>query len=182
MKKRVVSAIIMIILLVVALPLGVYTSVHPMRETAERQMASDTAGFSTIAAVDSRADAGENINKIAEKYRESDASLPELIADLESAVALARNTPQMDAAMLSEANSGLDLPANELVNKLKTVSDVSIADLNTVTGQIVEMESQQHKIDRSSYNEAAAEYNARLEQFPVSVISRFVFLEPLGLF
>lgn len=182
MKKRPVAIIIMAVLLVIAVPLGAYTSLSPMRDKAADEIYYDEAGFSIYEAVNSRADAAENINKIAEKYSAGDSSFNTLIDDLDRAVSHVRITWAEDVSELAQANSELDLPANELVNKMKASSAVSTADVSTVDGQITEMESQQYKIDRGSYNGAATEYNSRLRQFPVSLLSRLGLLEQMELF
>ena len=47
---------------------------------------------------------------------------------------------------------------------------------------MAQMESEQDKINRSSYNEDAREFNARLEKFPVNLLRGVAGVEPLATF
>ena len=51
-----------------------------------------------------------------------------------------------------------------------------------VRAQLAQLESEQDKISRSSYNEDARNFNARLEKFPANLLRHVAGVEPLATF
>lgn len=178
-KKNLIAAMAMIILIVASIPLGIVRSVQPIRSDAENEYYYDDTGFAIYEGIDARVAACNNLLKVAEKYKADYPELRSYIDELEHATKKADNSYNLKDR--APANKQLDAPAQALANALKTV-ELSEADAKYPDTLIAEIQSQQDKISRSSYNEKAAEYNEVLRNFPVSLLARLGVLKDLPLF
>ena len=82
---------------------------------------------------------------------------------------------------LAEANQMMGQAAQALYEELKN-TQLSETDQKYPDQLIAQMESEQDKINRSSYNEDAREFNARLEKFPVNLLRGVAGVAPLATF
>ena len=102
------------------------------------------------------------------------------VGDLEYAVEYSQNCWDGDEG-LAEANQMMGQAAQALYEELKN-TQLSETDQKYPDQLIAQMESEQDKINRSSYNEDAREFNARLEKFPVNLLRGVAGVEPLATF
>ena len=99
---------------------------------------------------------------VAERYTDDNPALTGLVGDLEYAVEYSQNCWDGDEGM-AEANQMMGQAAQALYEELKN-TQLSETDQKYPDQLIAQMESEQDKINRSSYNEDAREFNARLEK------------------
>ena len=152
MKKRsFIGACVMLVAIVVALPLGVHTSLTKLREEAESSYYYDKTGFAIYQGMEEREATANNLITVAKRYTQTNPALAPLIEELDYAV-------------------------REELKK----TELSESDQKYPDQLIAQMESEQDKINRSSYNEDAREFNARLDKFPVKLLLPFAGVQPLG--
>ena len=161
-KKNAIGACVLAAAIVLAVPLGVHTSLTKLREDAENTYYYDNAGYAIYEGVEERQATANNLITVAERYTSENPALTELIGDLEYTVRLAQNSYD-DFAEEAQANQMMTDAAQALYDELK----------NTQL-------SEQDKINRSSYNDEAREFNARLGKFPVNLLLPLVGVEPLA--
>lgn len=181
MKKRLIAVIVMIALILVALPIGVYSSLEPKRAKADGHYYYDDSGFAIYQGINEREEAARNLIKIAEKYKEDNHELIEIIDDLDTATSKSENTFSNDRGKQAEVNKELGRYAEELADALEKI-DLDERDEKYPKKLIAEMESQQKKIEHSSYNEMAREFNDMMDSFPTNIIGGVVGIKPLELF
>lgn len=178
MKKRnVIGACVMAAAIAAALPLGAHTSLTELREDAENSYYYDNTGYAIYEGIDNREAAASNLMTLAKKYTETNSSLTGLVDELDYAVRLSENSYD-DMEEESLANRAMGDAAQALYEELKN-TELSEADQKYPDQLIAQMESEQDKINRSSYNEDAREFNARLGKFPVNLLLPVAGVEPL---
>ena len=167
-KKNAIGACVLAAAIVLAVPLGVHTSLTKLREDAENTYYYDNAGYAIYEGVEERQATANNLITVAERYTSENPALTELIGDLEYTVRLAQNSYD-DFAEEAQANQMMTDAAQALYDELK----------NT---QLSEEDAKypEDKINRSSYNDEAREFNARLGKFPVNLLLPLVGVEPLA--
>ena len=165
---------------VLSVPLGVHTSLTSLREEANSSYYYDKTGFAIWEGVENREAAASNMITVAERYTDDNPALTGLVGDLEYAVEYSQNCWDGDEG-LAEANQMMGQAAQALYEELKN-TQLSETDQKYPDQLIAQMESEQDKINRSSYNEDAREFNARLEKFPVNLLRGVAGVEPLATF
>ncbi len=181
MKKRnLVGICVMVVLILLAIPLGVHHSLSALREEAELTYYYDKTGYAIYEGIETREGAANNLITVARRYKEANPQLSEKIDDLEYAVRLSQNSYD-DFAEEAEANLLMGQAAQALYEELKN-TELSQEDAKYPDELIAQMESEQDKIQRSSYNEDAREFNARLEKFPVNFLRYVADVKPLATF
>lgn len=182
MKKKTtaVGALVMTGLLLVSLPLGVNRSLGKLREDAKLQYYGDQTGYAIYQGVDEREAAAKNMITVARRYTDQNPALTEAVDELEYQVKVSENTYD-DFSAEAEANRKMGEAAQALYEQLEQ-TELSEKDAKYPRELIAQMDAEQDKIDRSSYNDAAREFNARLEKFPVDLLRHVAFVEPLDLF
>lgn len=179
MKKRsFIGACVMLVAIVVALPLGVHTSLTKLREEAGSSYYYDKTGFAIYQGVEEREATANNLITVAKRYTQTNPTLAPLIEELDYAVRLTQNSYD-DFAEEASANQQMGKAAQALYEELKK-TELSESDQKYPDQLIAQMESEQDKINRSSYNEDAREFNARLDRFPVKLLLPFAGVQPLG--
>ena len=118
---------------------------------------------------------------MARRYTETNPALTDLIDDMDYAVRLSQNSYGSNFAEEAEANQMMGQAAQALYEELKK-TQLSAEDAKYPDQLIAQMESEQDKINRSSYNEDAREFNTRLEKFPVNLLRGIAGVEPLATF
>ena len=179
-KSSVIGACVLAATLVLTVPLGVHTSLTALRDEANSSYYYDQTGFAIYEGIENREAAASNMITVAERYTDENPALTSLIGDLDYAVDYSQNCWDGDSG-LAEANQLMGQAAQALYEELKN-TQLSETDEKYPDQLLAQMESEQDKINRSSYNEDAREFNARLEKFPVNLLRGVAGLEPLATF
>lgn len=179
-KSSVIGACVLAATLVLAVPLGVHTSLTALRDEANSSYYYDQTGFAIYEGIENREAAASNMITVAERYTDENPALTSLIGDLDYAVDYSQNCWDGDSG-LAEANQLMGQAAQALYEELKN-TQLSETDEKYPDQLLAQMESEQDKINRSSYNEDAREFNARLEKFPVNLLRGVAGAEPLATF
>ena len=179
-KSSVIGACVLAATLVLAVPLGVHTSLTALRDEANSSYYYDQTGFAIYEGIENREAAASNMITVAERYTDENPALTSLIGDLDYAVDYSQNCWDGDSG-LAEANQLMGQAAQALYEELKN-TQLSETDEKYPDQLLAQMESEQDKINRSSYNEDAREFNARLEKFPVNLLRGVAGVEPLATF
>ena len=180
-KTNLVGALVMALLILIALPLGVHTSFTRLREEVAWEFYGDDAGFAIYDSIETREDAAHNMVTIAEKYTNQYPQLVDLASELEYWANASERSYSDTYQEEAEANREMGAAAQALYQELKNVQ-LEERDLIYPDQLMAQMESEQDKINRSSYNEDAREFNARLEKFPVNLLRGVAGVEPLATF
>lgn len=178
-KKTIAGVLVMLALVLLALPLGVNRSLSSVRKAAEDQYYYDSTGYAIFQGLAARQESAHNLITVAKKYTDQNQNLTALIDELESAVTLAENSYEFEEEV--ETNRRLTEAAHALSDELSR-TELSERDAKYPESLILEMDSQQDKIERSSYNAEARKFNEKLEKFPVSILRGVAFVSPLALF
>lgn len=184
MKKRnLVGACVMAAMILLAIPLGTHTSLTKLREDMAGSYYYDKTGYAIYEGVENREATGNNLITVARRYTETNPALSELIDEMDYAVRLSQNSYGEigDFSEEAQANELMGQAAQALYEELKN-TQLSQEDQKYPDQLIVQMESEQDKINRSSYNEDAREFNAQLEKFPVNLLRGVAGVEPLATF
>ena len=179
-KSSVIGACVLAATLVLAVPLGVHTSLTALRDEANSSYYYDQTGFAIYEGIENREAAASNMITVAERYTDENPALTSLIGDLDYAVDYSQNCWDGDSG-LAEAHPLMGQAAQALLEELKN-TQLSETDEKYPDQLLAQMESEQDKINRSSYNEDAREFNARLEKFPVNLLRGVAGVEPLATF
>ena len=177
-KKNAIGACVLTAAIVLAVPLGVHTSLTKLREDAENTYYYDNAGYAIYEGVEERQATANNLITVAERYTSENPALTELIGDLEYTVRLAQNSYD-DFAEEAQANQMMTDAAQALYDELKN-TQLSEEDAKYPDQLLAQMKSEQDKINRSSYTDEAREFHARLGKFPVNLLLPLVGVEPLA--
>lgn len=178
-RKQIFSFFIMLLLIVLALPIGMYTSLNSIRDDAEGTYYYDQREHSIDQLIQNREDAARNLIKIAEKYRDQYTELQSPISELNDAISLLENSSLYSITEKNaEANRSLNAPAQALVDVLLNL-DINESDTNNVNNQMAELTEAQDKINSSSYNTEAATYNLKLEKYPAKLMKNLGIIKSL---
>lgn len=163
-KKNVVAAVFMAVAIAASIPLGINRTLGRMREDAAGEYYYDQAGYAIYDGIEKRRDAANDLITLAERYKDNDPELESLIDDLRYRVTASESAWSGDDTFTAEAqaNAALDSPAQALAEALKNAG-LSDKDQKYPDQLINQMTGEQDKINRSSYNERAREYNAKAE-------------------
>ena len=182
--KNAVAALIMTLMIVLSIPLGVNRSFARLREDVEHEYYYDSTGYALWEGVNARRESAQNLITIAEKYVDEYPELQTPIDELGFRVLQENSyTTLEDETFTSivKINSDLTLDAYELADTLNQLT-LSDKDAKYVGKIMVDMIAEQDKLQRSSYNDLAREYNARLEKFPANVLRHLSDIKPMGVF
>ncbi|MGI6254346.1 MAG: LemA family protein [Acutalibacter sp.] len=179
MKKRnIIGACVMVAAILAAVPLGAHTSLTRLREDAQGSYYYDNTGYAIYEGLDQRQATANNLITVARRYTSVNSNLTGLIDDLDYAVRLT-NGSYDDDAQEAQANQMMGEAAQALYEELKK-TDLSEEDQKYPDQLIAEMESEQDKLNRSSYNEDAREFNQKLKSFPVNLLLPLTGVQPLA--
>ena len=168
-------------LILIALPLGVHTSFTRLREEVRGNYYYDDGDYSLYDSIDAREAASSNLITVAEKYTAEDPELTGLMADLEYWVNVSNGCYDPDLQEEAEANRELGNAFQALYDRLSQVS-LEERDQKYPGQLLAQMESEQDKIDRASYNDEARAYNEKLSAFPVNLLGKLGGVSPMGIF
>lgn len=182
--KNAVAALIMAIMIVLSIPLGVNRSFARLREDVEHEYYYDSTGYALWEGVDARRESAKNLITIAEKYVDEYPELQTPINALSHRVLEENTYLSLEDETFSDivkVNSELTQEAYALYEALDQVT-LSEKDEKYPGKIMAEMDAEQDKLQRSSYNDLAREYNARLERFPVNFLRYLSNIKPMGVF
>lgn len=182
--KNAVAALIMTLMIVLSIPLGVNRSFARLREDVEHEYYYDSTGYALWEGVNARRESAQNLITIAEKYVDEYPELQTPIDELGFRVLQENSyTTLEDETFTSivKINSELTQDAYELYWALEKVP-LAEKDKEYPWQIMVDLKSEQDKLHRSSYNDLAREYNARLEKFPANVLRHLSGIKPMGVF
>lgn len=171
-KKNVAAAVFMGVAIAASIPLGINRSLSRVREDVEGFYYYDQAGYSIYEGIEKRQEAAGSLITLAGRYKDKDPDLPGLMDALDYRVKASQNAWSGDHTFAPEAqaNYALDAPAEALADALNNL-ELSEKDKKYPDQLIKQMRSEQDKIDRSSYNDSAREYNQKLQRLkPMAVI------------
>lgn len=177
MKKRnTVAAVFMAAAIAASVPLGINRSLVRLRDDAGGEFYYDQAGYSICDGLEKRREAAGSLVTLAERYSESNPELESLIDALDYRVKASENAWSGDYTFNLEAraNAAMDAPAQALAQALNSAG-LSEKDQKYPDQLIQQMKSEQDKINRSSYNDAARDFNAKIER-----LSPIAMVEPMA--
>ncbi len=177
-KQNVIGACVMAAAIVVALPLGVHTTLSELRSEAEDSYYYDQTGYVIYKGLEAREATANNLITVANRYTQKNPALISLIDELDYSVQLLQSSYN-DFAEEAQYNQQMGQAAQALYEELKA-TELSESDRKYPDQLIAQMESEQDKINRSSYNDDARAFNAKLEGFPVKLLLPFMDIQPLG--
>lgn len=178
-KKKFKAVLFMTVMILIAMPLGMYTSLVRMQNSIIRDYDWDGEGYSISDEIENRVDSAYNILKIAKKYEADYPKLTPDITALQDAVQrVEHSSVKYKGDNQADANLSMDSPMNNLRNIIKDL-DIDSSDKNLVEDEAMNMKASRNNIDRSNYNEEANLYNHRLEEYPSKVMLDIGILKPL---
>ncbi len=167
-KKHPFAALFMAAAIIAAVPLGINSSLSELREEASDSYYYDQGGYAIYEGLEKRQAAASDLVTLAKRYTDKEPSLEALADDLEYQVRCAERAvfdgEETGFADTVRANQALDSSAQALADALEQVG-LAEKDKKYPGQLIAQMKSEQDKIQRSSYNDNAREYNAKLERF-----------------
>ncbi len=172
-KGTVIGALVMTGAILLSIPLGVNRSFARLREDVENEYYYDSTGYAVFEGVDNRVDAAKNLLTLAEKYKEQDAELDVYTDNLERVVKQCENAWFDDIEEIGETvkyNFRLGEEAQKLADQLETL-ELSEKDKKYPGQLMADMDAEQDKIERSSFNDEVLEYNKKRDKFPASVLA-----------
>lgn len=182
MKKRnLIGAAVMAGLILLAMPMGVAHSLEKLREKATDKFYYDDAGYGISDGLENRREAANNLLTVAGKYTGEHPGLTHYVNELEYQVQASERAYSESYQAEALVNYLLGQAAEELSGQLEGVG-LSEKDEKYRVQLMAQMESEQDKIERSSYNTAALKFNDRLYTFPVNFFRLFLDVEELGTF
>lgn len=180
-KKHPFAALFMAAAIVAAVPVGVNSSLSELREEAAGEYYYDQGGYAIYEGLEKRQAAANDLVTLARRYEEKEPSLTALADDLEYQVHCAEMVAYDDEDEgffdTVRANQNLDGPAQALATALEQ-TELEEKDKKYPGNLIAQMKSEQDKINRSSYNDKAHEFNAQLDAWYKPI----AFQKPLAYF
>ena len=174
-KKHPFAALFMAAAIIAAVPLGINSSLSEMREEAFDSYYYDQGGYAIYEGLEKRQAAASDLATLATRYTDKEPSLEALADDCaEMAVFDGEET---GFAGTVRANQALDSSAQALADALEQV-DLAEKDKKYPAQIIANMRSEQDKINRSSYNDQARAFNAKLDAWYKPI----AFQKPLAYF
>lgn len=164
-KRHIAACVAMSVAIAASIPLGINRSLARVREDAAGQYYYDDVGFCLYEGIENRQEAANSLITVAERYVEQEPTLKPLIEELAYRVQASYNAYDDDDSFTKtvRANQALDAPAQELSQALQGIT-LSEKDQKYPAQLIDQMKSEQDKLARSSYNDAARAFNAKLEK------------------
>lgn len=177
-KRNLIGAAVMVGLIVIAMPMGAARSLEGLRDEAEGDFYYDNAGYSIYDGLEKRREAAHNLLTVAGRYEEANPELTPFIEELEYQVQACENARDDTFYWEGASNAEMGAAAERLAEALEKIT-LDGKDEKYPGQMIAQMRSEQDKIERSSYNDAAREFNGRLRAFPVNILRPFTGVKEL---
>lgn len=181
-KKHTFACAFMAVAIVAAIPLGINRSMSRLQEEAAGSYYYDQAGYAIYEGLEKRQDAAGSLITLAERYVEKEPSLEKLIDNLNYHLETSRRAYDYDNTFTKAARANLELddPALALANALQQV-ELAEKDKKYPAQLIDQMKSEQDKINRSSYNDEARAFNAKLKRLkPIALVKPMATFDTAG--
>ncbi len=180
-RKNLIGACVMAGAILLSIPLGAHTSLGKLREKAADSYYYDRTGYAIYEGLGERVATARNMATVAERYTGENPELVALMDEVDYAADLVEYSGYQEYAQEAQANRQLGEAAQALYEGLKA-TQLSQTDEKYPDQLMAQLESEQDKISRSSYNEDARNFNARLEKFPANLLRHVAGVEPLATF
>lgn len=177
-KRNILGGAIMTGLILAAMPMGVAHSLEGLREEAEGAYYYDNAGYAIYDGLDKRREAAHNLLTVAQKYTDAYPELASYTEELAYRVQASENAYDDTFYWAGATNAEMGAAAEALAAELEKIT-LDEKDRKYPAQMIAQMQSEQDKIERSSYNDAAREFNRRLQVFPVNILRNFTGVKEL---
>lgn len=181
-KSYTVGAAFLAAAIVISIPMGAKSSFEDLRRKAESDYYYDATGYAIYEGIDKREEAANNLITVAKKYVDSNPELDPYIDELEYRVKYSQNMYLYQCGEKEvEANYLMGQAAEDLCEQLEQI-ELAEKDAKYPAQLIAEMRSEQDKIERSSYNDGAKEFNDRLDKYPMKALNILLDIEQMGVF
>lgn len=169
-------------MILISVPLGIYRSFARLREDAMDSYYYDRTGYAVYQGIENRREAAKNLLTVAQRYADGNSSLDPYIDELEYREKYMSQLYDFQGfSQEVEANLQLGEAFQALCGEMERV-ELSERDKNYLENFTALMESEQDKLERSSYNDGAIEYNQKLDSFLTSLLGGLVGVKPMGVF
>lgn len=182
-KKNLIGAGFLILAILAAIPLGTSRSFARLRESVQDEYYYDSTGYSVYTGLGTRAETGRNLLTLAEKYVDDSPELRGQMNELEFQVKYMEYNFGWDNSLVEqiEANRQMGEAAQALAAGLEEI-ELAEKDRKYPRQLLADLDAEEDKLERSSYNDEARAYNAKLEKFPVSLLKGIAGVKALGVF
>ncbi len=180
-KKTVIGALVMAVAVLVSIPLGVNRSFSRLREDVQSEYYFDNTEYSIYDGIDARIAAARNMVTLAKRYADQDPGLDPYVDNVEYLAELCENYWFEDIEDIEQEvsyNQRLGQAVQELADRLETV-ELKDSDQKYPRQLLADMESEQDKIERSSFNDEVLRYNRRLTEFPANLLGDIAGVKPI---
>lgn len=182
-KKNLVAGIFMGVAIAASIPLGINRTLDRVRDDVDNAYYYDQTGYSIDDGIEKRRAAANDLITLAERYQDKDPELEALIDGLDYRIKASENawySYDETFRTAAQANFALDVPAQALAAKLEQIG-LSEKDQKYPTQLIKQMKSEQDKINRSSYNDDARAFNAKLDSLaPMALVKPMATFDDPG--
>lgn len=181
-KKNVIGALVMAGMILVSVPFGASRSLNRLREeTLEDAYYYDSTGYAIYEGLDRQLGTAQNFLTLAERYVERFPELDPYIDELSYRAEFCENFYGPGEPKEVESYRLLAEASQALYEQLEKV-DLDEKDAKYPRQLIAELESEQDKLERSSYNDDAREFNETLTRVPASLLRKLTGVKDLGVF
>lgn len=181
-KKNAVGALIMTGAILVSIPLGMHRSLFREREKAlDNSYYYDSTGYAIYDGLDHQVDAAQNLITLAQRYVDKAPELDPFLDELTYRTEYCENFFDNGSPKEVESHWFLLQAARELTQQLEQ-TELEEKDRKYPGQLLADIESEQDKLERSSYNDDARAFNQKLEKVPVRFLYKLLGIEPLGVF
>lgn len=177
-KSHKFAAILMAVAVAGSVPLGINKSLERQRYDASGSYYYDQGGYAIWEGIEKRQGAANDLVTLAKRYVDKEPSLEKYIDDMEYQVRISEMAYDNDNTFrkTAAANAALDAPAQALADALERVQ-LQDKDKKYPAQLIANMRSELDKMARSSYNDEAREFNAKLKR-----LKPMALLDPMATF
>lgn len=177
-KWNIIGAAVMAGLIFAAMPLGVAHSMEDLRDDAESAYYYDSTGYAIYDGLEKRREAAHNLLTVAQRYTEAHPEIISYTQALEYQVQANESAHDDTFYWAGATNMEMGAAAQALALELEKLP-LEEKDKKYPAQMIAQMRSEQDKIERSSYNDEARAFNARLHSFPVNLLRNFTDVKEL---
>lgn len=167
-KKTFIGAIVMAAAILLAVPVGANRSFDRLYDEAKQSYYYDDTGYALYQGLETRQSAASNLVTLGKRYASQSTELASATDLLEEKVAVARNKNYSvdDLAQEIAADKAMGSAAQSVADLLEQAT-LSEKDAKYPSQLLADLNSEADKLARSSYNDDARAYNAKLEGIPV---------------
>lgn len=181
-KKNAIGAIVMAVLIVVSLPLGTNRSLTREREKAlENSYYYDRTGYAIYDGLEQQETSARNLITVAERYVEQAPELDPYLDELTYRADYCQSFFDNGSPEEVESHQALMQAAQAMSEQLEQI-ELKEKDQKYPRELIADMEAEQDKLERSSYNDDARAFNQKLEKVPARFLYKLLGIKPLGVF